>query len=268
VREPRRRDTVFAPAVYRRNGHSGEPVNGGCASQISDNLSGDGFFSHIVHAPNYAIIAKYTQGGFSDSRNCDSRKRSLYGRMAFEEINTWLSAKHGRQAAVAREIGLDQDKLNKSVKGRRDWTAEEVDAIRRLMVADMGKSLTEVRAVPLLGEVPAGNMREAIRNAKGSVPVTGPSIPPRAYALIVSGDSMDLEAPDGSTIVLDPDDLDLFPGKFYVVLNEEGETTFKQYREDPARLVPCSSNDAHKPIIVGRQQFTILARVFKVIKDI
>lgn len=181
--------------------------------------------------------------------------------MAFEEIDSWIRAKRGRAAKVAAALGIEPDKVSKSQNGRREWKAPEVDIVRRLMAEEQGGAGGAVRLVPLLGEVPAGSLREAFKSAKGSVPIDDPSVPARAYALIVSGDSMDEVVPDGARIILDPDDTDLFPGRFYVVLSADGETTFKKYVADPARLVPCSTNKSHAPIVIGREQFTVLARV-------
>jgi len=181
--------------------------------------------------------------------------------MAFEDINGWIEAKRGRQTAVARALGMDVDKVNKSVRGRRDWSAQEVDAIRRLMGANQEQSGETVRFIPLLGSVPAGSFREAVKNAKGHIPVPDASVPPNAYALDPDGDSMDLLVPPNTRIIVDPDDLDLYPGRYYVVQNQDGETTFKRYEADPARLVPCSSNPAHKDIPIGREPFDIKGRV-------
>lgn len=125
----------------------------------------------------------------------------------------------------------------------------------------MPEGAQSVRSVPLLGSVPAGNWREAVRRSSNSVPVPATDAPRDAYALTVEGDSMDLHVPDGFTIVIDPGDTDLFPGRLFVVMNGEGETTFKEYREGPARLVPASSNPAHKEIPILGGGFRILGRV-------
>ena len=45
----------------------------------------------------------------------------------------------------------------------------------------------------------------------------------------------------------------------YVV---DGEATFKQFKADPARFVPCSTNPAHREIRIGSgQAFELLGRV-------
>ena len=85
--------------------------------------------------------------------------------------------------------------------------------------------------------------------------------PKNAFALKVAGDSMDLHVPAGFSVIIDPNDKALFQERLYVVLNSEGEATFKQYFDNPARLVPCSSNPEHKTIELGEEPYTVVGRV-------
>lgn len=118
-----------------------------------------------------------------------------------------------------------------------------------------------VAPIPVIGEIAAGNWKEAVRKSTLSIPAPLPSMPPLAFALEVSGDSMDLLVEDGAMIIVDPGDRQFFHKRYYAVQNGEGETTFKQYMGDPARLVPCSSNPAHKEIILGDEPVTIIGRI-------
>ena len=79
---------------------------------------------------------------------------------------------------------------------------------------------------------------------------------------------MDQVAQAGEQVIVDPGDLDLIAGKYYVVRNAEGETTFKQYCDNPARLAPCSSNPSHQTIFIGRQGFTLFGRVRKKVSNL
>ncbi|ETI62997.1 hypothetical protein C100_14890 [Sphingobium sp. C100] len=86
-------------------------------------------------------------------------------------------------------------------------------------------------------------------------------MPISAYALKVTGDSMDKIVQNGATIIVDPEDRDLFDKWLYVVRNSEGDVTFKQYRERPARLVPCSNNPEHVVVPVADREYEIVGRV-------
>lgn len=121
--------------------------------------------------------------------------------------------------------------------------------------------------VPLLGDVPAGPWREAIQKSRHYIPAPQAGTPPSAYALRIRGDSMDKIAQDGAIIIVDPTDFDLFEKRLFVVRNGDGEVTFKQYLERPARLVPASRNPAHKPMPITNRGFEIVGRVVKIILD-
>lgn len=118
---------------------------------------------------------------------------------------------------------------------------------------------TVARRIAVIGMVAAGNWREAVHHADEFIPA--PIDAPNAFALRVAGDSMDRLAPDGAYALVNPDEFNLRDGQYYVVMNGEGETTFKQYRADPARLEPSSSNPNHQTLTLGREQFTVVGRV-------
>lgn len=118
----------------------------------------------------------------------------------------------------------------------------------------------QLGSIPIVGAVQGGNWREAVKRSAASMPRPDPSVPPEAFALRVTGDSMDELVEDGGTVIVDPQDKDLFPGRYYVVMNGDGETTFKRFMADPARLVPCSTNPVHKEIPIG-SRFEIVGRV-------
>ena len=171
-----------------------------------------------------------------------------------DEIRRRLKELGLRQVDLARHLGMEENKLSKSLSGERRFRVEEMDKIRALLGVGLD-------AIATLGDVPAGNWREAIKKPIGSMPRPDPSIPPRSFALRISGDSMDKEVPDGGTVIVDPEDKDLFPDRFYVVM-VDGEATFKQFKADPARFVPCSTNPAHGEIRIGSgQAFELLGRV-------
>ena len=182
--------------------------------------------------------------------------------MDIADLRMLLRQRGLRQADLAAHLGIDQPKVSKILRGERRIKAEEMERIRALLApAALGEGAS-LRAIPIIGQVAAGHWKQAIEHPIASLPSPDPSIPARAFALRVSGDSMDRFVDDGATVIVDPDDRTLYPGRFYVVLNDEGETTFKQFQADPPRLVPCSSNPAHRDIAIdGERRFELVGRV-------
>jgi repressor LexA len=181
--------------------------------------------------------------------------------MSPEQIRAELEARNMSIRDLAEATGIDENKLTKSLgRPRRRIQVAEMDAIKAVF-ADVADE-PAIRTIPLLGEVPAGSFQPTDQKGGRRLPVSDPETPPRAYALTVKGDSMDLIVPNGATLVIDPDDKAFWPGRRYVVRTEDGQTTFKEYQDAPARLVPCSSNDEHKEIMLGHEPVDVLGRVF------
>jgi len=154
--------------------------------------------------------------------------------------------------------------FSKSLKGTRAFKADEVDRIREILrIADGAPAGGGARTIPILGLVSAGRWQEAMGGARGGdrMPIFDPNTPKNAFAVYVTGDSMDKVVEDGGTIIVDPDDRALYPRRYYVVRNGHGDTTFKQFLDGPARLSPCSTNPAHKDILIGEETFEIVGRV-------
>lgn len=126
-------------------------------------------------------------------------------------------------------------------------------------LVDQAPQLIPVRMLPIVGKIAAGNWREAIAEPLGYLPA--PVGGANAFALKPEGTSMNLVVGDNALIVVDPDELDLLEGKLYAVMNGDGETTFKRYRNDPPRLEPVSSDPSHAIIPLGREPFTVIGRI-------
>ncbi|WP_343228304.1 LexA family transcriptional regulator [Sphingomonas yunnanensis] len=180
-----------------------------------------------------------------------------------DQIKAELIRRNMSQRDLAQAIGMDENHLSKALAGRRQFKVPEMDAIRaELAPEEPVEGQMNVRSIPLLGDVPAGSFQPQEQRGGRRLLVTDPDVPARAYGLTVRGDSMDLIVPDGATVIIDPDDKKLWPGYRYVVRTTDGETTFKEYQEGPARLVPCSSNPAHVEIMLGAEPIAIEGRVF------
>jgi len=136
------------------------------------------------------------------------------------------------------------------------------------------KPATETVAIPLVGEVPAGQLLLAEQNHEGWVRVPQKfvgSSAKRCFLLRVRGDSMNRSTVEGGRI----EDKDLVlvrqqptarPGEIVVALID-GEATIKRFQKGPGYFVlkPESDNDSHQPIVVGRdlQVQGVVKRVLK-----
>lgn len=213
-----------------------------------------------VHARSYAMIANYLQERFCDISDCDNRRVLVDASMNAEDIKAELRRRNMSQRDLAEAVGMSENHLSKSLAGKRQFRLAEMDAIR-VELAPEPEHQT-LRTIPLLGAVPAGKFRPEEQRGGRRIAVSDPSTPPNAYALEVDGDSMDLIVPHGTTIIIDPDDKALWPGRRYIVQTDDGQTTFKEFQADPARLVPCSSNPDHKEIPLGGEPITVVGRVY------
>jgi SOS-response transcriptional repressor LexA len=168
---------------------------------------------------------------------------------------------------IAERLGVAVSTISRWEKGKNNFPTirlQEIAAAYQTSVAEIfgGTPVPQLGSIPIIGQVAAGNFKEAIQHPLGRMPVLSPEIPATAFALEVDGDSMDLYVPDGAYVVVDPDDKKLWPGWFYVVIDEDGETTFKEYQEGPSRLVPCSTNPSHREIELGSgEAFRVVGRV-------
>lgn len=115
------------------------------------------------------------------------------------------------------------------------------------------------KAIPVIGMVAAGNWQEAVEHTDKYIEAPRPS--GNAFGLVVHGHSMNKIAPEGATVIVDPEQPELHDGSYFVVTNGEGEATFKQYRSNPARLEPVSDDSSFKTLMLGQDAFEVVGRV-------
>jgi len=132
----------------------------------------------------------------------------------------------------------------------------------------------KTRAVPLVGEAPAGPLMLAEENREGwlRLPLEFASPDSTSFFLLrVRGDSMNRahigsESIESGDLVLVRQQPTAESGNIVVVWID-GEATIKHFAPGPGYVLlkPKSSNPMHQPILVG-QDFRILGVVTKVIK--
>lgn len=126
-------------------------------------------------------------------------------------------------------------------------------------------------AVPLISWVQAGAWHEAIDNlppgeGEELVP-TDRYVGPHAYALRISGDSMEPKFPEGSKIIVDPDQE--VTHRAYVIAKLDGQdVTFKQYMEDGSRKYLKPLNPSYPTLDITNLNITFCGRVIQVITDV
>lgn len=160
---------------------------------------------------------------------------------------------------------LSGSTVAKLENGRQALTLEYAQEIGDILGVSflevLGLDDVGVRVIPLLGDVQAGDWREAVDMTDQTQAVPGHLRGENLFALKARGDSMDKIVADGGVVVVDPDDTDLRNGKVYVVRNGDGEATVKRFCASPLQLEPCSNNSAHAPIRIGKDAFVVVGRV-------
>lgn len=120
--------------------------------------------------------------------------------------------------------------------------------------------------VPLISWVSAGKFTRGEHQDEdlGTVLIGG--LPKGDWiALRVDGDSMDRISPPESIIFVNRRDKKLAPNACYVIIDEEGNATYKRYRPNPDRFEPVSTNKdietiffKKEPHILGRVRMTLM----------
>jgi len=180
-----------------------------------------------------------------------------------QELHAWVADRRLLQKDIAAELGVAPARISEMLKGERRIQQKEMPILARLFGMEEEPD-SNVRRIKRVGRVPAGSLRQALQETTDSIEVTS-SVPKGAFALEVDGESMNKIAPFGADVVINPNDKSLFSGDLYVLGNDLGDVTFKQYLENPARLVPLSSDKSHKVIHIGGEPISIVGRVVSVV---
>ena len=162
------------------------------------------------------------------------------------------------QKMMAEKLELNQSAISNILNGARQVKVHEASLIYKTLGLDRP---ADIQMVPIIGLTNAGNWREAIQNPGGQVPMPSGRAGTRAFAIEIKGDSMDKLVQEGEFVVCDPDEVQLYNDRVYLIENDEHETQVKLYRANPARFEPMSSNETHQPLFVGQNHVRIIGRV-------
>jgi Predicted transcriptional regulator len=192
-----------------------------------------------------------------------------------------LAAQNGLSASgLARRAGLDPTTFNKSKRttgdGKLRWPSTE--SVSKVLEAT-GASLSEfvslvgesagsgsLQRVPVIGYAQAGNAGyfddAGFPSGVGWDELLFPSIgDPHAYALEISGDSMDPVYRDGDTIIVSPA-AQIRRNDRVVVRTKGGEVMAKQLtRETATKIELMSINRAHPDRSIPRADVAWMARI-------
>ncbi len=192
-----------------------------------------------------------------------------------------LAAKHGMSASgLARRSGLDPTTFNKSKRitkeGKQRWPSTESvskvltatgDSLAEF-VAQMGEDNASVLAqrVPVIGYAQAGDKGyfddAGYPTGSGWDEVLFPQIGDlHAFALEISGASMEPIYRDGDTIVISPA-ADIRRGDRVVVKTREGEVMAKELSRQSARKIELASlNKDHADRSIEVEEIDWIARI-------
>lgn len=199
-------------------------------------------------------------------------------------IGQLLSA--GAIAATAFDVinkKLSDTRLKKALEELENEDPDLVEEIKQGVEKAVEKQLTgniqrtsesQIRLVPLISFVQAGDFKEAIMNAQDEFVATyAGNLGGHAFALEVVGDSMYPEFKAKDKIIVDPD-VDPIPGDYVIAQNGSDEATFKKYKprgfdengREYFELVPLNDN---YPTLDSRfQDIKILATVIDHIRNL
>lgn len=211
-----------------------------------------------IHAPSIWAIARIVNGQLPVSKRnhtvLETHAMKNKRQAIKEAVRQRLKEEGISIAELARRAGVAYDIPRDFLRREAAMPAADkiMPVLQVLGISHMiGGDESAPMSLPLLGRVPAG-----VPIAVDAVTldmakrIAVPSVRPGWYLLEVEGDSMNLVAPAGYLLAVNPRfDLSALDGR-YVIANYNGASTFKRYRSSPiVRLEPRSTNTEHEIIV-------------------
>lgn len=181
------------------------------------------------------------------------------------------------QPKLAKLAGVSQQLISRLENGK-DLTTKKLPLLARALevtVTELDPAYVvdepdiSYHLVPRLPWVSAGDWWLPEQIVDGDdlprIPIAG--LPDGTWvALEVHGSSMDRISPPGSTILVNRDERKLVPNACYVIADEEGRSTYKRYRPNPARFEPVTFTEGYETIF-PKGKVAVIGRVRRSIID-
>lgn len=179
------------------------------------------------------------------------------------------------QGELAERANSTTSQISRLERGNLQLTVRWLELIANALHCKPYQLISNIREtvkIPVIGWVSAGHFTNAdsvaLQDIGNHETIECADInPTTCFGLRITGDSMNLIAPEGSTIIVDVSRKEPVDKRFYVVANNGGEATFKQFKIDPPRLEPCSTNPTHETLF-PKGEILIIGRVVRVIHDL
>ncbi|OCK08635.1 phage repressor like transcriptional regulator, XRE family [Thalassospira sp. KO164] len=200
---------------------------------------------------------------------------NLLDRAPVNNIRKLRKLRGWSQGELAERVSGTTSQISRLENGNLQLTMKWLETISNALNCKPYQLISNVQEtvkIPIIGWVSAGAFTNsetvAIEEMSYHDTIECAGVDPNScFALRINGDSMNLIAPEGSTIIVDVSRKDPVDKKFYVVANNGGEATFKQFKSDPPRLEPCSTNPQHETLF-PQGEILIVGRVIRVIHDL
>ena len=193
------------------------------------------------------------------------------GQLSEIESSSSTNARVGTLASLASALGVDPSEL---------LAPAAPDAEKRLPLTRGGKPVdipvapvrvtpAKLASVPVLGVVPGGPLMLVEQSTEAEMVAVPPEVliyAPRAFAVRVSGTSMEPLIQHGDYAIADPDTG--WKDGSTVIAQIDGDVTIKRIGRINGDLALVPINDGHDPIILGEQQVHIQAVVISAIRHI
>lgn len=131
------------------------------------------------------------------------------------------------------------------------------------------------RVVPAIVHAALANWREAITEAGETMPIPATLTGDNQFVVKRQGESsaamgslFNGSPTEGGFLVIDPDQRELEDGRYYAILDQQGQPAYARFRASPLALMPCAEGLDCQPLVICAAPFTVIGRVVYVAREI